>query len=285
MKRVPSISLFAGDDRTVEEGDEVDYSASFTRPEELSDFEYRWSFGDGKATVQGTPEEGATRVTVPHTYQVYRPDPYKATITVTALSEAGRVNAVQSFWVYTSQTESFIVAGWDVTGTTKSAVRALSVLARAATIVLIWALVFSPVVLAIAAIIYLMRRYKPQWLTPPSGLPGPATVHRCRHRLRKLGNRVRPRQRARRPAGRTRPRRRSLRRGRRRRSKKSRKNGERLRPLAFNCADGAGSPWTTGPVLLLRCQCARRLSIGGEEAPRPHHSPRTASSISDVAVW
>ena len=49
VSRVPTIEVFAGDDRTVQEGSKVDYSASFTRHDELWDYQYQWDFGDGIA--------------------------------------------------------------------------------------------------------------------------------------------------------------------------------------------------------------------------------------------
>ena len=171
VKSVPPISLFAGQDRTVEEGEETDYSASFTRPDGLWDFKYRWDFGDGSATVQGAPEEGATRVTVPHTYRVYHPNPYTATVTVTAMSDAGPVTATQSFRVYTSEVESFVISGWDVTDTTKSAVRALSVSVYVLSVLAIWALVFSPVIAIILGACYLILRHRPEWFLSPSRRP------------------------------------------------------------------------------------------------------------------
>ncbi len=58
VSEVPIIEVFAGEDQTVEEGDKVEYSASFLRPAELWNFEYQWDFGDGSPTVTGNPEEG-----------------------------------------------------------------------------------------------------------------------------------------------------------------------------------------------------------------------------------
>ena len=48
VSHVPTIEVFAGEDRTVEEGDKVDYSASFIRPEELWDYQYQWDLGTGR---------------------------------------------------------------------------------------------------------------------------------------------------------------------------------------------------------------------------------------------
>ena len=66
VRHVPTIEVFAGEGRTVEEGDKVDYSASFTRPGELRDYQYQWDFDDGSPTVAGKPVTGATRVETTH---------------------------------------------------------------------------------------------------------------------------------------------------------------------------------------------------------------------------
>ena len=57
VREVPTIDVFGGENQTVEEGDQVDYVARFTRPAELRDFEYQWEFGDGSPTVTGSIEE------------------------------------------------------------------------------------------------------------------------------------------------------------------------------------------------------------------------------------
>ena len=159
VSRVPEIEVFAGDARTVEEGDKQVYSASFTRPAELQDYEYAWEFGDGSPTQQGAVEEGATRIEVEHTFTDYRPSAYRVTLRVSATSDAGRVSGSDGISVRVTEAERFIVGGWDVGGTTKEAVRALSVVGRAATVVVIWLAVFSPVILVGAGGIYLARRY------------------------------------------------------------------------------------------------------------------------------
>ena len=43
VTELPAITVFAGDHRFVEEGEEVEYSGSFTRPEGLSSYQYSWS--------------------------------------------------------------------------------------------------------------------------------------------------------------------------------------------------------------------------------------------------
>ena len=160
VTEIPDIDVFAGQDRVVDEGDEVEYIGSFTRPEALSDFEYRWDFGDGSATVFGVPGDGETRAMASHEYQDYRPDPYQVVLTVTARSEAGEVKGTGSFYVYVNEVEGFVVAGWDLDGTAKSAVRALTAVGQALLIILIWAGILSPVWLAALAVLFLLRRVR-----------------------------------------------------------------------------------------------------------------------------
>ena len=184
VRQVPTIEVFAGEPRTVEEGKEEDYNASFTRHTELWDYQYLWDFGDGSPTLTGTPGEGFTRVETTRVFADYRPMEYIATLTVTAMSDAGQVSGTDSFSVRVTEAESFFVGGWNVGGTAKAAVRALSVLAKAATTVVIWlAIVGSPVILVgLVGLVILyfgnrgarrVRRFFPQRAPKPETLtPG-----------------------------------------------------------------------------------------------------------------
>ena len=172
VSEVPSIEVFAGDDRTVEEGDKGSYSASFTRPEELWDYQYQWDFGDGSPTVTGSPQEGVTRIETTHSFNDYRPTAYRAAFTVSAMSDGGRVSASDSFSVTVTEAEGLVVGGWDVSGTAKAAFRALSAVARVALVAIIWVGIFSPLILIVVGVGYLLNRYKgrvklPDWLSPP----------------------------------------------------------------------------------------------------------------------
>ncbi len=168
VTEIPGIDVFAGEFRVVDEGDEVEYSGSFTRPESLWDFEYRWDFGDGTATVIDVPAEGSTRAMAAHAYSDYRPDPYEVVLTVTAQSDAGEVRGTSSILVQVNEVEGFVVAGWDVGGTAKSAVRALTAIGQALLIVVIWIGILSPVWLAVlAAVIFLPRLRRRFWPAGP----------------------------------------------------------------------------------------------------------------------
>ena len=159
VKEVSTIDVFAGDNQTVEEGDEVEYTASFTRPAELWDFEYQWDFGDGSPTVSGAVEEGKSRISVSHEYSDYRPRPYEMTVTVSAMSEVGRVSSTGMFGVFVTEVEGFVVGGWDAGETAKRAVRGLTAVAKIALWVVIWVGIFSPVLLVLGGGVLLLRRY------------------------------------------------------------------------------------------------------------------------------
>ena len=160
VTQIPGIEVFAGENRVVDEGDEIEYAGSFTRPSELSDFRYRWDFGDGSATVFEVPDEDDTRAVAKHTFPDHRPDPYRVTLTVIAQSEAGEIRGSSSFDVRVNEVEGFVVAGWEVGSTFKAAVRALSVVGQVVLTVLIWVGIFSPVWLAVIALFIIIPRLR-----------------------------------------------------------------------------------------------------------------------------
>jgi len=162
VKRVPVIEVFAGDDRTVEEGDGADYAGSFTRPAELWDYEYQWDFGDGSPSVIGSPDEGATRVEVSHRFSDYRPTPYLVTFTVSAMSDAGRVTSSGQFSVTVTEGDSLVVGGWDVGGTASAAVYVLSAVGQGILFVLIWVGILVVPLVALALLVaFPLRRFWP----------------------------------------------------------------------------------------------------------------------------
>ena len=157
VTEVPSIEVFAGESRTVEEGDEVRYTASFTAPDELWDYEYQWDFGDGSPTVTGSIAEG-TRVEAAHAYADYRPVPYAVRLTVSAMSDAGRISSSGSFDVSVTESEGFLIAGWEIESTFKDAVRALSAVGIALSYILIWLVVFIPLIVLGWVVVRIGRR-------------------------------------------------------------------------------------------------------------------------------
>ena len=150
----PEIAVFAGESQVAEEDEIVKFSGSFTRPEGLRDFRYRWDFGDGSPAVEGVPPDGETQVTVSHVYPNHRPNEYIVTLTVTAESDAGGVETAGYLGVHVRESESLVISGWSLADAGRSAVRALSAVGYGIVTALLWVGVFIPVILAVAAAIY-----------------------------------------------------------------------------------------------------------------------------------
>ena len=160
VTEIPAIVVYAGDFRMVDEGDEETYSGSFTRPEGLRNYQYKWDFGDGSPALTGAVDEGASKVETTHIFENHRPLEYMVTLTITAESDAGNVEGVGSFGVYAQEVEGFVVSGWNAGDNLKSAIRALSGLAQVAGTAVIWLAIFSPAWLILAAIVYGFIRFR-----------------------------------------------------------------------------------------------------------------------------
>ncbi len=159
VSRVPNIEVFAGEAFSVFAGEEFELTGSFTRPAGLSDVTYSWDFGDGSKPQSSALSEGQTTASATHVYDNHRPAPYTVTLTVTASSQAGEIEASSQTTVYVRESLGWTVGGWSPGEDGKEATRALSELLQGLTTLLIWAVIFSPFWLAvIAAIWYLVRR-------------------------------------------------------------------------------------------------------------------------------
>ena len=178
VTQVPTIEVFAGESMTVEEDQKLNFRATFTRPEELWDYQYKWDFGDGTPTETGNPPEGSTIVETVHLFADFRPRPYTVTFTMSAISEAGKVTASGNFNIRVTESRGFIIGGWSAGDTGKTAVRTLSVVVQGLATFVIWLAVFSPVLILIAALVvgltYLRRRFAGR--NRPSGDPEPVTA-------------------------------------------------------------------------------------------------------------
>ena len=145
VTKVPEIVVFAGESVVVEQGEEIEFSGSFTRPQGLGEVKYTWDFGDGTKAATGSLAAGVTNVVATHIYKDDRPFPYSATLTITAPSEAGDVEGVSSVNVLVTEAEGWVIAGWSATDQGKTAVRTLSGVGQVAVSVLIWVAILSPV--------------------------------------------------------------------------------------------------------------------------------------------
>ncbi len=176
VKKIPTIEAYSGSDRTVEQGQQAEYTGSFTRSDELSNFLYTWDFGDGTFLETRSPEPGESRVTVTHVFDNFRPQEYPVTFTVKAdSSDAGEVSGSSGFAVCVEESEGLVIAGWSAGKNFKSASRALSAVLQAVGTVLIWIATFSPIGLVLAAVIYGAYRFRDRLglssTIEPSGTP------------------------------------------------------------------------------------------------------------------
>lgn len=161
VTRIPNIEVFAGEPFSVTEGEEFEVSGSFTRPSGLTDVAYAWDFGDGSSPVTGEVRDGQTTASATHVYENHRPRPYDVTLTITATSEAGEIEAISRTSIYVEQALGWTVGGWSPGEDGKDAVRAMTSLLQGLSTLLIWLVIFSPVwLIAAAAIWFLVRRAK-----------------------------------------------------------------------------------------------------------------------------
>jgi hypothetical protein len=89
------ITVDAGTDRVLVEGEIVRFRTEFTAPEGIEEFTYEWDFGDGTPVMRGfstapTDEDGTrTTATVVHTYRDEQDSPFFAAFSITGTGDAG----------------------------------------------------------------------------------------------------------------------------------------------------------------------------------------------------
>ncbi len=175
VTKLPSIEVFAGETLLVEEGETVELSGTFTRPEGLTDITFKWDFGDGTAPVEGVPAEGVTKAIAEHIYADHRPQPYRVTLEVKGQSEAGEAVSLSEIAVFVQEARGYVIAGWSAGDNYKTAVRALSGVGQVVGSLLIVLGVFSPAWIPVGAVAYFIwRRVKRnRALNPRPGSPVP----------------------------------------------------------------------------------------------------------------
>ena len=159
---VPKVEVFAGDHRTVRQGEAVRFSGSFTRPESLTNVRFEWDPGDGAAPIGGVLDAGTTRATATHAYQDFRRRPYRARLTIIGDSEVGEIRESAEIVVEVLEEPGLIVGGLEVGRAFKNAIRAFSVVVQGLFIGLIWVLIFSPLWIVVAGIWFFLRRRRRQ---------------------------------------------------------------------------------------------------------------------------
>ncbi len=157
ISRLPQIEVFAGQSQTVESGESVKFSGSFTRPSELTTVSFTWDFGDGSEMVEGTLEAGVTAALSEHTYGDHRPAPYRATLTVRGDSVAGEVESQSIVLIKVDEAPGYTLGGWSAGDSWKTIIRTLSGVGQVLVTILFWVGVLSPLWLAVIGA-YLWRR-------------------------------------------------------------------------------------------------------------------------------
>ena len=161
VTKVPTIEVFAGESKVVEEDEEFELIGSFTRPEGLTELSFRWDFGDGSPPVSGSLADGVTNAVAEHEYADHRPLPFTATLTVTGQSDAGEVEGMASLLVLVTEADRYVLSGWSAGDTWKSATRALSGVGQVLGTAAIFLLIFSPVWVIVGAIaVVAVRRWR-----------------------------------------------------------------------------------------------------------------------------
>jgi hypothetical protein len=151
------VEVFAGEGFVVDQGEDAEFSGSFTRPEGLTNVNYKWDFGDGTAPETGPVPEVATRIDTTHSYKDFRPFPYQAVLTITADSEVGEVEVQSNLTVVVREKPAWTVAGWDAGDTGRTAVRTLSAVGAGLATAAIWAGIFSPIWIILLGLVFVGR--------------------------------------------------------------------------------------------------------------------------------
>ena len=163
VKDIPSIRLsLPTQNLTVEEGKELKIRAHFTRPAEIWDYEYIWNFGDSSPSTPAQMPQGITRLQGAHTYQEPTRQYIEGTLTISGVSDAGKISSKETFRVIVTESTSLFAGAWDIGGWAKGGVRAVFATLSVLTMLLIWLLIFSPLIAIIAGLIYFA--YRQGWI-------------------------------------------------------------------------------------------------------------------------
>lgn len=159
VTRMPTIEVFAGDYVEAEEGEEVSFEASFTRPAEIKSISYKWEFGDGQNSDIVKISGNQSRILQTHIYSDHRSYPYRALVTVYGETESGTVEGIGEVIILVNEVPGWTIGGIDVIDTIKFSVRSLSAIGYGLLSAFIWIAILSPVWAAFAAAILFGIRY------------------------------------------------------------------------------------------------------------------------------
>ena len=159
VSRVPTIQVSAPSAVTIRANNEATFVGVFTRPQDIVNLRYEWDFGDGLAPEAGAIDDDQTAVEATHTYGIDRREPYSARFTVTGETSFGAVITSSAHVdVYVEPGSQWVVGIVDIGETARGATRALSALAQIMLALAIVVVVFSPALIGIGAVVWILRR-------------------------------------------------------------------------------------------------------------------------------
>ena len=104
-------------------------------------------------------EGSGTRAFATHQYVDSRPFPYRARLTVTGQTAYGTIEGTGEVSVYVLEPKGWVVRGWDIGESSKTAVRSLTGAGYVILSVIIWTLVFSPIWLGMLIAAFFLYRF------------------------------------------------------------------------------------------------------------------------------
>ncbi len=158
VTELPSITVFAGGDISVEEGESVSFSGSLTRPKGVTDITYSWDFGDGSEGASGALPGTGTTATASYTYSDHRPLPFTVIFTVIGTAETGNVEGSDTLTVFVTEETPWVIGAWSPGDTARGAVRGLSQFGSWIWTGLVWLVIFSPIWITAGAVTLYTRR-------------------------------------------------------------------------------------------------------------------------------
>ncbi len=159
VSRMPVIEVFAGEYLEAYAGEDIDFQGSFTRSPLIDEIRFSWDFGDGTVVEDVIAKGSGTRALATHQYVDSRPFPYRARLTVTGQTAYGTIEGAGEVSVYVLEPKGWVVRGWDIGESSKTAVRSLTGAGYVILSAIIWALVFSPIWLGILIAAFFLYRF------------------------------------------------------------------------------------------------------------------------------
>ena len=160
VSELPVIDAFiTSSERDAEAGQPVTLTASFNHPDTLSGLRYRWDFRDGSTVSEGTVPAGETGIEVEHTFERYRPDPYRIVFEIRGDSQAGEVRETREMYLSVYPGPSVESADFEPGNTATNAVNVLIAVLTFAGTAGIWLAITSPIWLIVGAIIFFLVRF------------------------------------------------------------------------------------------------------------------------------